>query len=212
MKTEEIINSWASAQKSGAFLPCPRCGQMRMHNNLYENAFSRRAILYICSSCGSEEAMEDDRGTAYKLPVEGWFLCKTVFSQPYQEKHDDGSYSFEATQEITIQKRDIEAILSTAFEGSATTAWCAGIEMDNPLSSYASEHIAHGGTAILFDNEGDKATLDAGMVARGIQQWYQDGHDTCGAVSCGEIDTSEIDDEAADAIVQYALFGEIIYG
>lgn len=212
MKIDTIISGWASAQKAGAYLPCPRCGMVRMRPDLYSNAFSRRANIYICDQCGTAEAVEDYQNTSHKLPVEGWFVCKTVFNQPYTEKYDDGSYVFTASQEVTIRKRDIEAILSIAFEGHATMSWCAGVETENPLSSRASEHIAQGGIATLYEIEGGKFSLDADKLARGIHQWYLEGHDSYGAINCGEIDTSEIDDEAADAIVQYAVFSELVYG
>lgn len=38
---------------------CPRCGRNTMKPNLYMNALSRRAEIYICSDCGSAEALAD---------------------------------------------------------------------------------------------------------------------------------------------------------
>ena len=40
-------------------LLCPRCGRNTMDKNLYRNALSRRADVFICSDCGAAEAMAD---------------------------------------------------------------------------------------------------------------------------------------------------------
>ena len=39
--------------------PCPRCGQYTMKYPAVKNALSRRVDVYICSQCGTEEAMLD---------------------------------------------------------------------------------------------------------------------------------------------------------
>lgn len=213
MNTETIVNSWASAQKSGALLPCPRCGNMRMYSNLYENALSRRCNLHICPSCGSQETLEDyHRVESSKLPLAGWFLFKTVFGQPYEEKQEDGNYSFDTMQPVTVTAKDVETILVTALEGHAVLAWCGSIELEDPLGDYVSEHVARGGEATIITVDGDKVYLNAAKLVHGLHQWFLEGHDTSGAVNNGEIDTSEIDDETADAILQYAVFGELVYG
>ena len=48
--------------------------------------------------------------------------------------------------------------------------------------------------------------------AQGFRLWLENGGDRYGAVSYGEVDTCEIDGEMADLIIQYALFGEVVYG
>ena len=71
-----------------------------------------------------------------------------------------------------------------------------------------------GGTLELFDAESDdKWTLTRDMLLRGIKQWAEFGGDPCLAIlGNGTLDTGEIDAEVADMIVQYALFGEVVYG
>ena len=44
-------------QDAGANMPCPRCGRDTMKENIYTNALSRHADIYICDACGIEEAM-----------------------------------------------------------------------------------------------------------------------------------------------------------
>lgn len=51
-----------------------------------------------------------------------------------------------------------------------------------------------------------------GEVRTGFRLWLENGGDRYGAVSNGEVDTCEIDGEMADLIIQYALFGEVVYG
>nr|DAG52968.1 MAG TPA: 50S ribosomal subunit [Caudoviricetes sp.] len=67
---ENIVENWSKAQKAGAVLPCPRCGKMKMKDDVCENALSRRADICVCNSCGTEEALEDF-GNRYVSAVTG---------------------------------------------------------------------------------------------------------------------------------------------
>lgn len=50
---------------------CPRCKKMNLREKNSTNAFSRRANIYICSSCGTEEALVDwMRKTSSRMPPE----------------------------------------------------------------------------------------------------------------------------------------------
>lgn len=40
-------------------LLCPRCGQKKLNLKMVKNALSRHEDIYICSSCGTEEALAD---------------------------------------------------------------------------------------------------------------------------------------------------------
>lgn len=70
-----MLNEIKKQQKQGTYKPCPRCGQYLMNNNLYRNALSRYADIYICDSCGSDEAFNDflDRPP---LPLADWACFK----------------------------------------------------------------------------------------------------------------------------------------
>lgn len=60
MEALDIITRYGMTQrKTDVRLLCPRCGRNTMAQNLAENALSRRADVYICSGCGTEEAMRD---------------------------------------------------------------------------------------------------------------------------------------------------------
>ena len=46
-------------QESGEHMPCPRCGRDAMKTGDYIGALSRQADVYVCDSCGVEEAMRN---------------------------------------------------------------------------------------------------------------------------------------------------------
>lgn len=57
---EDIVERYGMIQrKNNRRLMCPRCGCDKMHDNLHLNALSRRADVYVCSDCGTAEAMCD---------------------------------------------------------------------------------------------------------------------------------------------------------
>lgn len=57
----EVLKGMAELQNSGdaGGLPCPRCGHDKMKKDLVHNSLSRRENIYICSDCGTSEAMLD---------------------------------------------------------------------------------------------------------------------------------------------------------
>ena len=70
---EKKLEEWKDYQK-GDNLRCPRCGYLSMRPNPIENALSRRYDIYICSQCGTEEAMEDFLGN--KMELEDWYFAR----------------------------------------------------------------------------------------------------------------------------------------
>lgn len=219
MTTKYLILNWSKAQKAGASLPCPRCGR-DMNENLYHNALSRRADIYICSHCGTEEAWEDiakGKPPATSEQVfESWFLTTTVLGKPKIRKIGNEIYKLRVYREVYLTNEDIDDIMSCALEGGITY-WCKKAEVieDNYLGEYASEQISRGGSLRIYDAEDDTTsilTLDSfikGFVMacnNGYGEthgWYTDDN---------KIDTCQIDGEAADVIIQYALFDDVIYG
>jgi len=65
MKTIEeartMLESLGKMQSKGLAvgLPCPRCGRNTMDCKPTRNALSRRATVYICNPCGTDEALRD---------------------------------------------------------------------------------------------------------------------------------------------------------
>lgn len=75
-RSRAIIEQFAKKQQDGHFA-CPRCGAMAMNpESATRNALSRRATVYICDSCGTEEALED-MGAMSKLPLREWAIART---------------------------------------------------------------------------------------------------------------------------------------
>lgn len=55
---------------------CPRCGRDSMRSNAVLNVLSRHIDVYICSSCGTEEAMLDLDGES--LPLGDWYISRLL--------------------------------------------------------------------------------------------------------------------------------------
>ena len=75
-EAKTLIESLMKLQEdntSNYVFPCPRCGYDRMDRNPVRNALSRRVNVYICNSCGTEEALFDATGQA-PLPLNQWAM------------------------------------------------------------------------------------------------------------------------------------------
>lgn len=122
---------------------------------------------------------------------------------------------FEVRAEIRVEltQEDIDDIMVGALEGGITY-WCFKAEaVGDYLGKYASEQISRGGKLKLYDSEnGEKYWLDLEKFLNGFKLWVENGGDQYGAVQGHEVDCCNIDAGCADEIIQYALFGEVIYG
>ncbi len=219
---ENIVKNWSKAQKAGALLPCPRCGKMKLKNELEENALSRRADIYICDSCGVEEALEDYdhrietelHADVYKESfIKNWWLIREVsgIDGIIDRKNE---WEFKVKRSVIITHEDVDDIVCTALEGGITY-WCCKAEVceDEYYGEYASDQISRGGSLRLYDRENDEQyILSLDNFLKGIQQAIKDGYGSDWLGDDARIDVMNIDCEAADVIVQCALFGEVIYG
>ena len=116
--------------------------------------------------------------------------------------------------EVNLTQQDVDDIMVAALEGGINY-WCREAEVVGEyLGEYASEQISRGGALTLYDAESsDKWTLDLEKFLNGVKLWLQNGDDRYDALQGdGTLDTGEIDGEMADMIVQYALFGEVVFG
>lgn len=112
---------------------------------------------------------------------------------------------------VICENQDIDDIMCTGLEGGINY-WCDCVEVeDEYLGEFASEQISRGGTLIFHDSEKPyqyKLTLD--KFLKGLETFIKErGLD---AIYDLDIETIDIDADDADAIIQYALFGDIIYG
>ena len=122
-------------------------------------------------------------------------------------------YEIKAEIRVELTQEDIDDIMGGALEGGITY-WCFKAEVvGDYLGKYASEQISRGGSLKLYDIEnGEKYWLDREEFLNGFKLWVENGGDQYGAVQGHKVDCCNIDAGCADAIIQYALFGEVMYG
>ena len=125
------------------------------------------------------------------------------------------SREFEVKLELNarVSTRDIDDIMCAALEGGITD-WCRAVKpVDKPLGEYGHEQIARGGSLMLYDAESnDKWELTLNKFLRGLALAIESGVSVTIDAESSYIDTSDVDGECADMIIQYALFGELIFG
>ena len=126
---------------------------------------------------------------------------------------DEKVFTVKAEINVKLTQQDIDNIMVAALEGGIDY-WCFKVEVvGDYLGEYASEQISRGGMLKLYDIEnGDKYWLDLEKFLKGFKLWLENDGDQYGAVEDGEVDCCNIDAGCADAIIQYALFGEVMYG
>lgn len=118
----------------------------------------------------------------------------------------------EIAANLTIE--NIDDIMASALEGGINY-WCSEAEVveEKRCTDWGHEQIARGGALILHDAESDdKWELNLEKFLNGFKLWLENGGDQYGAVENGEVDCCEIDGGCADEIVQYAIFGEVVFG
>lgn len=127
-------------------------------------------------------------------------------------------YDVEAVIKVLLTEQDIDDIMTTALEGGVTY-WCDRCVAVGKFlgKEYASEHISKGGSLRLHliepfdDKDTEWYELTPAMFLKGVQLWLENGGYAYGTAEEGRVDCGEIDGWAADSIIQYAIFGELIY-
>ena len=106
--------------------------------------------------------------------------------------------------------------MACALEGGITY-WCDSVEVvGSYLGEYASEQISRGGTLKLYDCEGRTTyELTKEKLIEGLKLWTKDRSFYnclyCNGDGCLELDLCNADADVCDSIVQYAIFGELVY-
>lgn len=109
----------------------------------------------------------------------------------------------------TLTTDDIDDIMVTALEGGITH-WCREVHVLSRVADWAHEQIARGGTIVLKTYDNEEATLTLENLLEGISMWVN-MHGTEAIDDVGHIDCCLVDAAASDIIVQYAVFGELVY-
>ncbi len=121
------------------------------------------------------------------------------------------------TKNVIINQEDIDDIMCTALEGGITY-WCMGAQsiMEDEWKKankieYLSDVTGRGGDIVLTTYDGDYVLTLKGFL-NGLQQAINEFNFSMEPVYGGyKLDTSEIDADLADIIIQYALFGKLVY-
>lgn len=109
--------------------------------------------------------------------------------------------TYEIVRKQTVTQEQIDDVLTDAFEGGVMADWCQGIVIvDEPDEEYqyASEVITRGGKLKILDEDEEPHELTLDKLLKGFAGI--------------PFDFDDYDAVDADAVVQYALFGEVIYG
>lgn len=122
---------------------------------------------------------------------------------------------------VIITEEDIDDIMVSALEGGITY-WCdiAKVPKNKRVSEWGHEQIARGGELELhliepFDDEDTEwYTLNKEKFMEGLKKYIYDPAYECLVQKNNhlEIETGNIDAACADTIIQYALFGEEVFG
>lgn len=118
-----------------------------------------------------------------------------------------------AKMKVRLQESDVDDIMTTALEWGINY-WCDRVEVvGEDRAEYIGDEISRGGKLRIHDKEEDEwYVLDMEKLCKGVKLWLESGGDDYGAFSGdGSVDCGKIDGGAADCIVQYALFGEIVF-
>ena len=125
------------------------------------------------------------------------------------------------TKSHEFTTEDINDLIVTALEGGINY-WCGSAKIvkfpngtftgvsneDQTNVRYASDVIGYGGKLTLTDAEDEDESweLDLPKMLKGIKMYCEDRNEPLSEL----IDNHDAD--TADSIIQYALFGEIVYG
>lgn len=125
--------------------------------------------------------------------------------------------------EITVTNQDIDDIVCTALEGGINY-WAVEAEVVGEYrGKWAYEQISRDGELVIYLDEPfdkddtDAYTLDKASFLRGLRMYLEDPEKPYDIVEFDEdtgknvIDTGEVDAVVADMILQYAMFGEIVF-
>lgn len=128
------------------------------------------------------------------------------------KKSKTKTFEIRPQMKIDVTQQDIDDIMAAALEGGINY-WCYKAEViGDYLGEYASDQISRGGKLKLYDMEGgEKYWLDRDKFLNGLKLFFEQDYDQNGALDSGTIDAAQIDANDADAIIQLALFGEVLY-
>ena len=124
---------------------------------------------------------------------------------------NDEKFRVSISLDVDLSQQDIDDIMVTALEGGINY-WCRRAKVVGEyLGEAASDQISRGGSLILYDAESsDKWELTLEKFLNGVKLYFEQGCHV--QVEDNAIEIGDIDAGDADCIVQFALFGEVVFG
>lgn len=124
---------------------------------------------------------------------------------------EDKKFNIHIDMNVDLTQKDVDDLMCTALEGGICY-WCGRAEVvGEMLGDCAHEQISRGGSLILYDAESsDKWELTLEKFLCGLGLYL--GEAMSAAFEGEDIDSSDFDADAVDCIVQYALFGKLVFG
>jgi hypothetical protein len=116
--------------------------------------------------------------------------------------------TYEYTGQITDE--DIDNVLTTALEGGINYWTSTPVKVPEwpEGASYASEVVAKNKPIFIYDaDEEEWLELNLEKILTGIKMFLSERDLACDYLQNGDYDAGD-----ADLMVQYALFGKIVYG
>ena len=124
---------------------------------------------------------------------------------------NEKKYTVRPEIEVNLSQQDIDDIMAVALDGGICY-WCRKAEVVGEyLGEYASDQISRGGAPILHDAESAQTwELTLEKFLKGVKLYFEQGCHV--QVEDNAIDTCDIDANDADCIVQFSVFGEVMFG
>lgn len=124
---------------------------------------------------------------------------------------DEKKFPVHVEMDVSLTQQDIDDIMSTALDYIGY--WCGKAKVVGEyLGEFASDQISRGGSLILHDAESsDKWELTLDKFLKGVGLYIKEGSGVM-VEDFKLVDIGCIDGPDADCIIQYALFGELVFG
>lgn len=117
--------------------------------------------------------------------------------------------------DLIVDDNEIDDIVASAFEGGIMSQWCTKVEVvGDYLGDYASEQISRGGELLIYVAK-EKYVLSKDKLLKAFQLYVTNPHPYDFLEERDNklhIDMNYVDAVVADMLIQYAIFGKIIYG
>ena len=148
------------------------------------------------------------------LIIEMGFISNEKDVELYDDNMDDYAAAI-ANGIIEWLNEYVDDIMSTALDSSMLQCWCSEVNVvGRYLGEYASEQISRGGELELYEIEEETyRSLTLENFKTGLLKYFSEDYTPVARRHDGTwgVDPGMIDEIAADEIIQYALFEEIVY-